>query len=363
MVVSGRTASFRPAVVWRTRVFRSRGFVTLLGLSVLLAGLGILAAGTGAYHVPPAAVLASVAAKAGIHTGAAAEGLADSVLWNIRFPRVVLAILVGAGLACAGAAMQGVFSNPLAEPGVVGVSSGAALGAVLAIVAGFDSLGAWSLTAAAFLGGLATVLVAYIASTSEGRTEVVTLILTGVGLNALIGALIGLALFFSTDDQLRSITFWTLGSMAQATWPKVAAVAPVAAIGIALGLAQARRLDLLALGERSARHLGVDVQRLRAAMLFVVALLTASAVAVSGIVVFVGLLVPHLVRMALGPGHRMLMAASTLAGACLMVLADLTARTVAAPSELPLGVLTALAGTPIFFLLLRKTRRRQGGWA
>lgn len=363
MAVSQTARGYGNPAVQAKKPFVGRNAAVMISLSTVLFGLCLLAAGVGAYRIPPSSILESIAQKAGVLSGAAPTELADSVLWNIRLPRVVLAVLVGAALSCAGAAMQGIFSNPLAEPGVVGVSSGAALGAVVSIVSGFSALGTWGLTLAAFLGGLTTVLIGYLASRSEGRTEVVTLILTGVGLNALIGALIGLALFFSNDDQLRSITFWTLGSMAQATWPKVAAVAPVAAIGISLAALRARDLDLLALGERSASHLGVDVQRLRACLLFVVALLTASAVAVSGVVVFVGLLVPHLVRMALGPSHRMLLAASALAGACLMVLADLTARTVAAPAELPLGVLTALAGTPVFFVLLRKTRRRHGGWA
>lgn len=363
MALSGSATLSPRGMVAMGRRSHRRKIGVLLTLSVVLGVVCVLSAGLGAYRIPPDRVAASLAQKVGIQAGALPGELAESVLWNIRLPRVVLAALVGAALACAGAAMQGIFANPLAEPGIVGVSSGAALGAVLAIVSGFEALGSWSLTAAAFAGGLVAVLAAYLASSSQGRTEIVTLILTGVGINALIGSLIGLALFFSTDAQLRSITFWTLGSMAQATWPKVAAIAPAAGVGISLAILQSSRLDLLALGERSARQLGVDVQRLRAGMLFVVALITASAVAVSGIIVFVGLIVPHLVRMALGPAHRMLMMASTLAGACLMVLADLIARTVAVPAELPLGVLTALAGSPAFFWLLRKTRARHGGWA
>lgn len=259
--------------------------------------------------------------------------------------------------------MQGSFANPLAEPGIIGVSSGAALGAVAAIVGGFVLLDTWSVAAAAFVGGLITVAVVYFASRSDGRTEVVTLILTGVALNALAGAVIGLITYLSNDAELRSITFWTLGSVAQATWPKVLVVLPIAIAGVVVASSQARRLDLLALGERSARHLGVDVERLRVLMLFVIALLTAAAVAVSGIILFVGLVMPHIVRMIAGPGHRVLLPASALAGALALVVADTISRTAIEPSEIPLGVLTALVGAPFFLWMLRRTRARQGGWA
>jgi iron complex transport system permease protein len=208
-----------------------------------------------------------------------------------------------------------------------------------------------------------TVLVVYVAARADGRTEVVTLILTGIAVNALAGAVIGLLTFFSDDAELRSITFWTLGSVAQATWSKVAVVAPLALVGVVLASAKAGQLDLLTLGERPARHLGVDVERLRVTMLVIVAVLTASAVAVSGIILFVGLVVPHLVRMVAGPGHRVLLPASALGGAAILVIGDLVARTIAAPAEVPLGVLTSLIGAPFFFWLLRRTRARQGGWA
>jgi iron complex transport system permease protein len=333
------------------------------GLGVALACAAVVAAGVGAYAIPPGEILASIAHRIGIDVGSRPDALGESVLWDIRFPRVALAITVGGALGCAGAVCQGVFGNPLAEPGIIGVSSGAAMGAVGAIVAGFALLDSWSVAAAAFVGGFATVVVVYATARHAGRTEVVTLILAGVALNALTGAVIGLLTYLSTDAQLRSITFWTLGSVAQATWPKVAVVGPVAVAGVAAAWSNARRLDLLALGERSARHLGVDVERLRVTMLAVVALCTAAAVAVSGIVLFVGLVVPHLVRMVAGPGHRLLLPAATIAGALVLVVGDTVARTVVAPSEVPLGVLTALVGSPFFFALLRRTRAAHGGWA
>lgn len=337
--------------------------VLIGGLLVALVVACLVGAGVGAFSIPPGEIVGSLLHRIGLDLGPVPDALGESVLWDIRFPRVMLALLVGASLGCAGAAMQGTFSNPLAEPGVVGVSSGAALGAVVAIVMGLTAMGSWSLTLAAFVGGLVTVILVYLASRANGRTEVVTLILTGVAVNALTGAVIGLLTYVSTDAELRSITFWTLGSVAQATWPKVLAVAPVAVLGVILASSYASKLDLLALGERPARHLGVNVERLRITMLVIVAILTASAVAVSGIILFVGLVIPHLVRMVAGPGHKLLLPASALGGAVILVIADLVSRTIVAPSEVPLGVLTSLIGAPFFFWMLRRTRTRQGGWA
>ncbi|MGQ0680129.1 MAG: FecCD family ABC transporter permease [Actinomycetota bacterium] len=345
----------------RGRTSRPRVLTFSLACGLLAACLA--GASMGAYVVSVPEILGSIAHRLGFEVGPLPPGLGESVLWNIRFPRVVLAVLVGASLGCAGALMQGMFSNPLAEPGIVGVSSGAALGAVVCIVFGIWFLGPWSVAGAAFLGGLATVLVVYLASRSSGRTEVVTMILTGIAANALIGALIGLSMFLSDDAELRSVVFWTLGSMAQANWAKVSLIVPLTLGGLGLALAQSSKLDLLTLGERSARHLGVDVDRLRVVTLTTVAILTASAVAVSGVVLFVGLVIPHLIRMAAGPGHRHLLPLSALGGAVALVSADLIARTIVAPAELPLGVLTALVGSPFFFWLLRRTRARQGGWA
>ncbi|WP_098008269.1 iron ABC transporter permease [Streptomyces sp. sk226] len=341
---------------------RSRTFLLTLGLTVALVVGCLLSAAIGAYNIPLGDVLSSVQHRIGLG-GQALDRVGESVLWNVRLPRVALALLVGASLGCAGALMQGVFGNPLAEPGVIGISAGAAVGAVASIALGLSFFGNWTITVCAFVAGLATVLLVYALSRSGGRTEVVTLILTGIAVNAFAGALIGLFIFFADNAQITQITFWQLGSLSQATWPKVLAVLPCAVAGLLIAPFYARKLDLLALGERPARHLGVDVERLRIVLVLVVALLTAAAVAVAGIISFVGLLVPHLLRMANGPGHRFLVPASALGGGVILVAGDLAARTVAAPAELPLGVLTALFGSPFFFWLLRRTRRRQGGWA
>ncbi|MFD0058451.1 FecCD family ABC transporter permease [Streptomyces sp. NPDC127168] len=344
----------------RTR--RTAAWLLTAGLTAALLVLVPVAAGTGAYPVPLGDVLGSLLHRTGLG-GTELDRVAESVLWNVRFPRIVLALLVGASLGCAGALMQGVFGNPLAEPGVIGVSSGAAVGAVGAIAFGLNFLGNWTVSVFAFVSGLITVLVVYAMSRAGGRTEVVTLILTGIAVNAFAGALIGLFLFFADTAAVNQITFWQLGSLAQATWPKVLAVLPCAALGLGLAPLYARRLDLLALGERPARHLGVEVERLRIVLVLVIALLTAAAVSVAGVIGFVGLVVPHLLRMIAGPGHRFLIPGSALLGALVLLAADLAARTVAEPAELPLGVLTALLGSPFFFWLLRRTRRRQGGWA
>ncbi|WP_145497766.1 iron ABC transporter permease [Streptomyces sp. CFMR 7] len=341
---------------------RSKAFVLTVGLSLALLAGCLLSAAIGAYSIPIGDVLGSLQHRIGLG-GQPLDRVGESVLWNVRLPRVVLALLVGASLGCAGALMQGVFGNPLAEPGVIGISAGAAVGAVASIALGLTFFGNWTITVFAFIAGLGTVLLVYTLSRSGGRTEVVTLILTGIAVNAFAGALIGLFIFFADNAQITQITFWQLGSLSQATWPKVLAVLPCALAGLLIAPFYARKLDLLALGERPARHLGVDVERLRITLVLVVALLTAAAVAVAGIISFVGLLVPHLLRMANGPGHRFLVPGSALGGALVLVAGDLAARTVAAPAELPLGVLTALFGSPFFFWLLRRTRRKQGGWA
>ncbi|MFJ5259359.1 FecCD family ABC transporter permease [Streptomyces sp. NPDC088387] len=354
--------SAAPAAPGRRRWGRGPGWLLTAGMVVGLLVLVPVAAGIGAYPVPVGDVVASVLHKAGAG-GSELDRVAESVLWNVRFPRIVLALLVGGSLGCAGALMQGVFGNPLAEPGTIGVSLGAAVGAVAAIALDLSFLGNWTLPAMAFVSGLATVLLVYFMSRAGGRTEVVTLILTGIAVNAFCGALVGLFIFLADTAAVNQITFWQLGSLAQATWPKVLAVLPCAAVGLVLAPLYSRRLDLLALGDRPARHLGVEVERLRIVLILVVALLTAAAVSVAGVIGFVGLVVPHLLRMAVGPGHRFLIPGSALGGALVLLGADLAARTIAAPAELPLGVLAALVGSPFFFWLLRRTRRKQGGWA
>ena len=344
------TARLEGALTRRQR--RRRLALASMAAALVLAVLAGL--GSGAVRLGPPEVVAAL-------LGTGVDPLAASVVWDLRLPRVVTGILVGAALAVAGAAMQGLFRNPLADPGLVGVSSGAALGAVVVIVA----LGeAWTplrpllLPLAAFTGALVATLVVQRLATFEGRTTTAMLLLAGIAINAIAGAGLGLAAFFSTDQQLRNLTFWTLGSLAgtdpRALWP---AAALMAAAILALPLL-ARVLDACLLGEREASHLGIDVERAKLALVALVALGTGAAVAASGIIGFVGLVVPHLARLVVGTDHRWLMPASAILGAALLLTADVGARLLVLPAELPIGILTSALGGPFFLALLLANRRR-----
>jgi iron complex transport system permease protein len=230
------------------------------------------------------------------------------------------------------------------------------------MVMGAASLGAWTVALAGFAGGILATALVYTMARGDGRTEVVTLVLVGIAVNASAGAVIGLLMFYADENTVRAIAFWNLGSLASASWSVVAAVVPCVIVGIAVAMRHRGSLDLLALGERTAATLGVRVERLRVTLIVVTCLLTAAAVSFTGVVAFVGLVVPHIIRAIAGPGHRVLVPASALLGAAVLVAGDLVARTLVDYQELPLGVLTALIGAPTFFVLLRRTRARAGGW-
>lgn len=349
--------------------------LTFVAMAIALVVLAVVSAGTGQLSIPPAEVLGAfgrgwndVVGSIGASWLAVPEGApmthvnGEATLWLVRMPRLVIAIFVGAALAAAGAVMQGVFRNPLAEPGVIGISSGAAMGASAVIVFGIGFLGPLTLPVFAFLGGLAATVIVYVSARADGRTEVVTLVLTGIAVNAIGGAAIALFTYLGSTQEREQIVFWQLGSLNGTRWQDVVIVVPIVLVGIGCCLVLSADLDLLSLGERQAEHLGVRVERLRVVAIVVIALLTGAAVAFCGIIGFVGLVVPHLMRMLLGPGHRMLLPASALGGAVLLLAADLVARTVVPNSELPIGMITALLGGPFFFWLLRRTRRRAGGW-
>lgn len=343
---------------------RSRTVALVLLLAGLLVGGVLLSAMVGQFPITPTEVVGSLLRAIGITTEWAPDDpLVESTLWVIRFPRIVIGLAVGAALAVAGAVMQAIFGNPLAEPGVVGVSSGAALGAATAIVLGASAIGLGGIAVFAFLGGLLATLLVYVVSRAGGRTEVVTLLLTGIAVNAIATAGIAFVLFIADSASREQIVFWQLGSLAGTLWEQVAIVVVVGAVGVAISLLLAKRYDLLALGERNARHLGVNVERLRLMSIVVVALLTGAAVAFTGIISFVGLVVPHLVRMIIGPAHRGLIIASAVGGGALLVIADLLTRVLVSGAELPIGMLTSLVGGPFFFWLLYRQRRRSGGWA
>ncbi|ATB45728.1 FecCD family ABC transporter permease [Corallococcus macrosporus] len=331
-----------------------------LPLALLLLCVALLSLAVGAVSVPPLALAGSLLEQVGLDLGPRLESVQQAVLLSIRLPRVTLGIMVGAVLATSGAALQALFRNPLVEPGLLGTSSGAALGAVAAIVmdvalsAHLGSLRMLAVPGAAFAGALGATLLAHRLGGGGGRTETARILLAGVAVSAGAGAGIGLLTQVATDAQLRSITFWTWGSLGGASWDVVGAATPPLLVALGLLLREARTLNLLLLGEREAWHLGVDVERLKRRLILAAALGVGAAVSVSGVIAFVGLLVPALLRLALGPDHRRLLGASALLGASLLVGADLLARTAAIPSELPVGALTSVLGVPVFIGLLSR---------
>lgn len=288
----------------------------------------------------------------------------DGSLWQIwftiRLPRVLLAVIVGGALALSGCVMQGLFRNPLADPGLLGISSGAALAVAISIVLSLSLPGVLMLylpLLAAFLGSLAVTLVIFLLS-RQGLTGLSRLLLVGIAINALCGAVVGVLSWLSTDQQLRQLSLWGMGSLGQAQWPTVLVCASVVVPCMVLVQRLAIRLNLLQLGEEEAHYLGVDVARTQRYLLVLSAFLVASAVAVSGVIGFIGLVVPHLMRFWLGGDHRWLLPSSLMSGAILLLLADTLARTLVAPAEMPVGLLTSLIGGPWFLWLIL---RRRGG--
>ncbi|WP_442918665.1 FecCD family ABC transporter permease [Leucobacter sp. USHLN154] len=341
-----------------------RGAIVITAAVILVIVGIILSAGLGQLSIGPTEVVGSVLRRIGIaNSWAPTDELLDRTLWQIRFPRVIMSLLVGAALAVAGAVMQAIFGNPLAEPGVVGVSSGAALGASASITLGITAFGGWTIAIFAFLGGLAATFIVYLTARAQGRTEIVTLLLTGVAINAFAGAGLALFTFIGDTASREQIVFWQLGSLNGSRWNEVGIVAVVAAVAACIAILFAQQYDLLSLGDRTAAHLGVRVERLRIVSIVLVALLTGVGVAFVGVISFVGLVVPHLMRMILGPAHRLLLICSLLGGAVLLIYADLLARTLVDGADLPIGMLTSLVGGPFFFWLIRRNRRRSGGWA
>lgn len=338
---------------------RGRRVLIPLLLAFLIVSL-LLGVGLGPVLVPPEAVAAILLSKLGLTLDVPVTPQQMAVLWNIRLPRVLLGALSGAALAVSGALLQGVFRNPLADPGLIGVSSGAALGAVAVIVSGLAPLGLFTLPFAAFVSGAATTLLVYRLSRRHGRTDVATLLLVGLALNAVAGAATGLLTYLADDAALRSIVFWTMGGLGGALWETLLAAAPGIALALLLAPRLGRALNLFALGEVEARHLGVTVEQVKRAAVLLAALATGASVALVGPIGFIGLIVPHMVRLAAGPDHRLLLPAAALGGASLLILADLVARTVAAPAEAPVGLITALAGGPFFLALILRSRRRYG---
>jgi iron complex transport system permease protein len=334
-----------------------------MGLLVLVLLIAVVSVGIGAVQISPVQTISILLSKIGVETGAAFTPLQENVLMQIRLPRVVLGLLIGAALGVAGTAIQGLFRNPLADPALIGISSGAAFFAAMMIVFSGSVLhfvdvllGHWSLPAAAFLGGFLTTLVIYRLATHNGVTSVPTMLLAGIAINALATAGVGILIFTANDAQLRDIAFWNLGSLGLADWNTVATIIPFVIITVVPLVLMARALNALLLGELEAEHLGYNTERIKQGIVVLVALAVGAGVAVSGIIGFVGLIVPHLIRLIIGPDHRYVLPGSLLLGAALLTAADLLARTVASPAEVPIGIVTALVGAPFFLYLLVRDR-------
>lgn len=282
---------------------------------------------------------------------------AQAVVLELRLPRALMALFVGACLASAGAALQGLFGNPLADPGIVGVSSGASVGAVIVIVLQLDALGRWTLPAGAFVTGMATTWLIYVLARPGPHSGSAVLLLVGIAINAIAGAITGYFTYLASAEQLESLMFWSMGSLRGISWTEVTIIAPLTLLGVGLLRRQAVPLDLLALGERPARHAGCDVAGLRRQLIFLTALLVAAGVAFTGAIAFVGLVVPHVIRLIMGPSHRHLLPMSALGGGLLLMIADIAARTLDPPNEIPIGILTATLGGPFFLWLIARDSR------
>lgn len=331
------------------------------GVVVTLLAL-VLGSTQGAYAIAPSQLLSVL--WNGL-LGGSTSSTEHLVFMNIRLPRLLLGLVAGAGLGLAGALMQGMFRNPLADPGLIGVSGGAALAAACAIVLGpmwFASLGftlgSWTLAVSAFIGGVAVTLLIYGLAQSSGGTRVGLMLLAGIAVNALAGAGLGFLSYVSNDEQLRNVQLWLMGSLGHARWATVWLVGCVVALCIVAAMALARPLNAIALGEAQAQLLGVPVERTKRYAVVVTALAVGAVTSATGVIGFIGLVAPHWVRLVAGPDHRLVLPGSALLGASLVLVADAVARTVVQPAEMPLGVLTAFIGVPLFLLMLRQFRNK-----
>jgi iron complex transport system permease protein len=287
------------------------------------------------------------------------------LIFHIRLPRILLAGLVGGGLAVAGAAIQGLFRNPLAEPSLIGITSGAMLFAVSSIVLMGSFLATFSaifqqatVSIFAFIGGLLTTYLVYFLSSKHGRTNVMTMLLAGIAITAFAAAITGIFIFLSDDQQLRDITFWSLGSVSSASWIQLGITAPIVLIGTFLLNTHAKSLNAILLGEKEATYLGIKVEKVKSQIILITALIVGVSIAMTGIIGFVGLIIPHFLRLIFGTDYRFLLKGSALLGAIFLIIADTLARTIIAPAELPIGILTALVGAPFFLWLLLQMQRK-----
>lgn len=327
-------------------------------LLVLLVAAVILSAGLGAVRVPvpeAAKVVINHLPLVGSTAFSVPEEV-DMIVWQFHIPRMLLAALVGLSLAVAGAALQGLLLNPLADPYMIGVSSGAAVGAGIGVLLGLQGwMMGFGIPMMAFVFAVIAVSIVYTLAMRAGKVSVLSFLLAGVVVGAFMWAVLTFLMTLGSDNHLEAIVFWTMGSFAAADWSRVTVILPFALMGALAISAFARDLNLFSLGEESARHLGIETESLKRKLIALTALLTAAAVSVSGTIGFIGLMVPHITRRIVGPDHRILIPCSALLGALLMIAADTVARTVMAPGEIPVGIITALLGAPFFLYLLRRT--------
>ena len=332
----------------------------IIGAAILLAAAAVASLALGPTGITLASLPRALASALGMMSDAT-SAREQLVLVDIRLPRTLIGMFVGASLAIAGAIMQGLFRNPLADPGLIGVSSGAALAAVATIALGngiaaplLQPLGIYALPIAAFVGGMSVTAVLMLIAGRHGQLMVGTLLLAGIALAALTGAITGLLSYMSDDRQLRDISMWSMGSLGGANWPKVVAVLPFAVLVIVVTPSLVRGLNGFLLGEAEAFHLGINVERTKFTAMIVTAASVGAAVAVAGVIGFVGIVVPHIVRLLAGPDHRVVLPASALLGGTLLLVADIAARLVVMPAELPIGIVMAAIGAPVFLHLVLK---------
>lgn len=343
-----------------------QGWLTISLILLLLVAV-VLASGIGAMTILPQQVIAILLSKIGVHLPVTYdEGMAN-VLLQIRLPRVAMAVLIGAGLAVSGAALQGLFRNPMADPALIGISWGASLTAVMVIVL-LSSTPLrhideyipryYLLNIATFVGACLTSILVFRLAKVGGKTSIITLLLAGLALSALCRALTDLITTVANDEQLRTATFWTMGSLGGASWTSVTALIPFIVLPLLVLPVLGKSLNAFALGENEAAYLGINVKKLKLWVLVMATLAVGASVAVSGIIGFVGLIVPHMLRSISGSDHRRLLPNCALLGAALLTLADVISRTLIAPAELPIGIVTAIMGTPVFIALLLKQKRQ-----
>jgi len=341
----------------RESASRQRRGRALLILAPVLLVVIVISIGIGAVDIRPLQVISILLSWVGIEPIVEFTEIQERVLHAIRLPRVLLGALVGAALSVSGAAMQGLFRNPLADPGLLGISSGASVAAAASIVIGWNAAGLYATPLAAFLGAVAATALIYLIAQEGGRVNVATMLLAGIAINAICGAVTGLFVYLADDSELRTITFWQMGSLSTASWRSLLAAGPFLLGTTLLMPFLANALNALLLGENNARYLGVPVDTVKWIIVALVALGVGAGVAVSGMIGFVGLVVPHLIRLWFGPNHRVLLPASALLGALLLILADLVSRTIIVPAELPIGIVTAVLGGPFFLYLLLRDRK------